>query len=133
MLTKSEITSASNQLDETDIALLLPLIRNTKRYRDNLPLFSDLESVIEDANGTVQAKQINAVLAKVIALGPGEVGINGGEDALNYSQAREREALVNYIISILYEVSELNILRFEVKGADTDYKIGQRNIIGDFL
>lgn len=143
MLTKGEITTASNVLDETDVLMLVSLIRNSVRYRSNPFIFAGLEEAIISLSGTIKARQINAMLAKIEALGVGEVAIKGGEDSLYYSQAQEREAMLNYILSVLYSISEGNFLIIpdglsdaEIQfllGRYSTYRAGQRPIKANLI
>lgn len=137
MLTKQQITDASPTLDETDITMLVTLIRNSKRYRENAGLFGNLRAKILEANNTVRAKQLNAILALIQALGVGEVSINGGDDAISYSQSKEREAMVNYAISVLYEISDADgsiiIIDDGLIFSNGRYSIGQRTVTGGLI
>lgn len=103
MLTKAEITAASTTLDETDQAMWLALFRANSFYRANKLIYPDLEATLDDANGSVKAAMLNATLDRIEALGVGQVQIKNGDEGLNYSQDDERNALVTYGLSILYD------------------------------
>lgn len=102
MLKKTEISSASAILDDTTVAMLVTLIRNSAKYKLNPPYYATVQEKLEDADGSIQAKQLNAILSKIEKLGIGEVEISGGDEGIRYSKTREREALVSYAMSILY-------------------------------
>lgn len=106
MLTKAQITAASSTLDETDVAMIIAAIRITDKYKQNPAYYSDLLARIEDADGTIQAKMLNAAMDSIEELGIGVIEIDqrrvGGSDGLYYSQLLERGSLVEYIIGVLY-------------------------------
>lgn len=103
MLTKAQITSASTTLDDTDIEMLVALFRISSRYKEYPEFFPDLESRLASVDGTIKAQQLNAVLDLIEDLGVGEVQIQGGDEGLRYSQTLEREALINYAMSVVYD------------------------------
>lgn len=106
MLSKDQITAASSVIDETDVAMVMAVIRGSTKYKDNPVFYADIQTRIEDLDGTVQAKMVNAALAAIVDLGIGVVEIDqrrvGGSDGLYYSQVLERNALVDYIIGVMY-------------------------------
>jgi hypothetical protein len=104
MPTRSQISEASTTLDVIGKAQLLSLIRESARYREQVGLYPNLESVV-DAASAVQIQQLNAALTVLDNSGnaDGEVELSGGEDAVLFSQQRERESLISYMISVLYD------------------------------
>jgi hypothetical protein len=103
MFTKAQISAAPNTLDSTDVQMWVAQIRSSARYRGNPELFPDLEDAIASVNGTIKAQQLNVTMAAIVALGTGEVRLSGGDDGLQFSQPAEREALINYALSVIYE------------------------------
>lgn len=119
MPTLAEITAASSTITSIARAQTIALVRSSARYIANPGRYPGLESRIDSVT-TVQAQQINAALAGIDSVGDGTVGITGGEDAVDYSQSRDREQLLDYIISVLYDspaisppiaVSQMNAVR----------------------
>lgn len=128
MLTKAEIVAASPDLDSIDVSMWLALIRANQAYIDNVILFPDVESAIEDASGTVQGQMLNALSARIQALGVGEVFIKNGDEGLNWNQHDERSALVAYALSILYPVTGVSYPT--TTGSYGDYQVRQRSTCG---
>lgn len=103
-LTSNVIANASDHLDELTKALLINYFRQNPVYRSNALLFSlDLVTKIDAAEGTIKARMLNATIAELDKLGIGEVEIRGDEDAVWWSQQREREALVTSAFLTLYD------------------------------
>lgn len=106
MLSKAQINAASAVLDETDIAMFTALIRGSDKYKENPMFYRDFVTLLEDADGTVQAQQLNAAMAAIEDLGIGVVEIDqrrvGSSDGLYYSQVLERQALIEYMLGVLY-------------------------------
>lgn len=131
MLTKAQIAAASPTLDETDIQMLATVIRNGATYKANPVMYPELEGKISDTDGTVKAQMLNATLDLLEALGPGEVELSGGNEGLRYSQTREREALVNYALSVIYDIQLTAVVNpTRVTG---NFGVGQREIDPDFF
>jgi hypothetical protein len=103
MLTKAEITAQPDTLDATDKAMWLALIYANQFYRDNKAIYPDVSTKLDSMNGTVQGKMLNAVLDKIETLGIGEISLQTPDDGLRYSQQSERDALVRYGLSIMYD------------------------------
>lgn len=103
MLSKDEISTASAVLDELDIAMLVTVIKSGGTYKANPPFYNDLTAKIEATDGTTEAKMLNAIKTRIESLGVGEVELRGGDEGVYYSQNKEREALINYAISIIYD------------------------------
>ena len=81
----------------------LALIRANTIYRGNKEYYPDIEIELENASGTVKGQMLNAILDKIEELGIGEASIRNGDEGLNYSQGSERDALVRYALSVLYD------------------------------
>jgi hypothetical protein len=103
MPTQAQITAASDELSDVAQAQLLALIRSSPRYKDQPDFYKLPADAIAAADGTVKARQLNAALALVDTVGDGTVALTGGEEGVDYSQERDLNQLVDYIISVLYE------------------------------
>jgi hypothetical protein len=97
----SQITAASTTLTAIGRAQIISLIRGSSRYQSQIGLYPDLEAKL-DAATTIQIQQLNASLALLDIVGDGTVALEGGEDAVNYDQVRDREQLINYMIDTLF-------------------------------
>jgi hypothetical protein len=122
MPTTAQVTAASTTLSTIARAQVLSLIRGSERYREQVGLYPSLADKV-DAATTVQIQQMNAALTLIDAIGDGTVALTGGEDAVDYSQERDRAQLVDYMIDALYEapavragvaVSSMNPIRTNV-------------------
>jgi hypothetical protein len=103
MPTLAQIAAASTDLTDVAQAQLLALIRSSPRYKAQPDFYKLPAEAIADADGTVKARQLNAALALIDTVGDGTVALTGGEDAVDFDQVRDRDQLVDYIISVLYE------------------------------
>jgi hypothetical protein len=135
MLSKAQINAASATLDETDIAMITAVIRGSDKYIANPAYYIDVVEKIEDADGTIQAKMMNAAMTEIVNLGIGVVEIDqrrvGGSDGLFYSQIAERNALISYMIGTLYpEYFESTTVVVDVNGnvIGGGYQTGQREV-----
>jgi len=135
-LTISLINKASDHLAEKHIQLWLMLFRKLPRYQQYAAIYSDdIEARIRAAEGTLQARMLNALMKEIDALGIGEVMIGartdtitksfsegggtstethgktgGGRDALYWSQSEERLSLVDSALDVLYDDISLMIV-----------------------
>jgi hypothetical protein len=98
---RAQIDDASTTLDATARATWLALIRQCDRYRNARLGYRDLEGVIEAAAGTLKAKQLNAALTLIDSIGSGEIEI--ADEGAKISKPKDREALVDYAIAVLYD------------------------------
>jgi hypothetical protein len=130
MLTKVEIQNASQTLDAIDQEMWLALIRANSFYRDNKVFYPDVETELENASGTVKGQLLNAILDRIEALGVGEVSIKNGDEGLNYSQTAERDALVKYALSVLYDAVDFVELTSTTVGQFGPYHVRQRSFCG---
>lgn len=107
MISKATIQAQSQTLDEIDVANLVAIIKSSDRYKVNPLAFENLQTDIEDVDGSVQAQIINAVIRQMEKLGIGEVEINQaqtvGTDGVVYNKRTEREALIQYVLNVLYD------------------------------
>ncbi len=127
MLTKNEIVSAPATLDETDMEMWLALIRANTFYRGNKIFYPDVQGELDNADGTVKGKMLNAILDRIEALGVGEASIRGGDEGLNWSQSAERDALVKYGLSILYDAVDVVSLTSTTTGDFGAVQVRQRS------
>ena len=121
MISRVKIEAASDVLEDVAIESLISIVRTTARYMQNPAYFTDLRTKLIAVDGTLQAQQVNAALDELELLGVGEVELNQsqtvGTDGLIYSKTRERQALVAYMLGILYEAYQPTIY---VDISDTD-------------
>jgi hypothetical protein len=107
MISRVKIEDASDTLEDVAIESLVAILRTTQRYKDNPSYYSTFKAKLLEVDGTIQAQQVNAALDELETLGIGEVQLNQsqtvGTDGVIYSQSLERQALVDYILGILYE------------------------------
>ncbi len=129
MLTKAEIAAASTTLDETDLEMWLALIRANTFYRGNKVFYPDVETVLDDASGTIKGAMLNAILDRIEALGVGEASIRNGDEGLNWSQSSERDALVKYGLSVLYDATDV-IYQSGTNGNYGAVQVRQRSTAG---
>lgn len=130
MLTKAQIAAAPNTLDAIDIAMLVTILRKSVSYRSSPEFYPELEDAITATIGTVKAQQLNAIMDLIEALGPGEVAISGGDEGLRYSQTAEREAMLNYALSVLYDRT---VAVEQSASAARAYGVGQRDLTDEQL
>lgn len=136
MLSKEQISAASAVLDEVDIAMIVTVIRTSEKYKANPAYYINIQSVIEEADGGVQAKQLNAAMKAISDLGIGMVEIDqrrvSSSDGLYYSQILERNGLVDYMLGVLYpEFFESTSVLTDSKGniiSGANYLTGQREV-----
>lgn len=128
MLTKAEIIAAPSTLDSVDIEMWLALIRANPQYRSNIVFYPDIETVLDEANGDTKGKMLNALAVRIQALGIGVFEIRNGDEGLNYSQRAERNALVEYALSILYPV--VDVVFQTTTGSYGLYQVRQRSACG---
>jgi hypothetical protein len=107
MISSAEVQAESSTLDEVDVINLVSVIRTSERYKANPGFYMELKDKIEAFEGTTEAKLINAIITKLEALGIGVVEINQaqtvGTDGVVYSKQKERDALVDLLLNVMYE------------------------------
>lgn len=103
MPTISQVTTASVTLTAIAQAQLLALIRGSDRYKRNPDFYELPATAIAAASGTIKGQQLNAALVLIDAVGDDTTKLEGGEEAVNFDPERDREKLINFIISCLYE------------------------------
>jgi hypothetical protein len=103
MPTTAQIVAADTTLSELARAQWLALIHNSAAYREQPGLYPSLADRLSDVTA-IQAQQLNAALALIDAIGDGTVAVSPvSGDGTDYSQDRDREALITYGISVLYD------------------------------
>jgi hypothetical protein len=134
-LTSTMITNASDHMSEVDKAWLITLLRQCDLYKENALVFSStIVSKVDAANNTIKARMLNAVLKEIDKLGVGVVEIRGDKDAVWWNQQKERQALLNTALYVLYEVDVEGLSGgsggstgiFPDKGVYGDVAVGQR-------
>jgi hypothetical protein len=101
MLTRDEIAAeAPNNLNAVEQAMWLTLFRDHPNFSaDRYPDAANKLSTVADT----PAKQLLAALRKIEEIGADTARLEGGRSALNYDPVRDRKALVDYGLSVLYE------------------------------
>lgn len=101
--TKAQITAASSTLDEVAQSLWVSYIRQSECYRARPLGYPNLAETIAAAaaEAGLKAQQLNAALTLIDEKGPGEIEIK--EDGATISKTKDRSALVDYGISVLYD------------------------------
>lgn len=106
-LTREIIETSSEHIDEVAKLLVISLIRQLENYRLYANIFSaKLVPAIENVEGTLKARQINAILREIDKLGIGEVEIQD-KDGVRWSQSKERQSLVFQLFTTLFDDSFL--------------------------
>lgn len=111
----SAIETASPQLSAVVKATLLALLRQTTWYRANPSGYASLEAIIDAASGTIKGQQLNAAMKAINELGPGEYSIEGDEDATHYKIADERNAYLEFCLTVLYDAPAGSVFGMEKK------------------
>jgi hypothetical protein len=112
-LTSDMINRASDHLGEREVALWMFHIRKLPQYKKfSIYYEQSLEEKILDAEGTIKARMLNALLAEIDDLDVGEVhiggdqrtiGVGGGDrEGTHWSQTIERLTLIEEGFSILF-------------------------------
>jgi hypothetical protein len=101
MLTRAQINASSPVMDDVTVQYWASLIRNNKKY--NPVLHPNLVSELEATDGDIRGQMLNALLVLIENIGAGEVKLSGGDDGIRYDQTLERDALVAYAISIVFD------------------------------
>jgi hypothetical protein len=102
MPTTTQINAADTTLSAVAQAQWQTLIRASAAYKEQPGLFPNLTGKLASVTA-IQARQLNAALALIDGIGDGTVALTGGSDAVDYSQERDRDALVSYGLSVLYD------------------------------
>lgn len=107
------IETASPNLSAVVKATLVSLLRQTTWFRAHPSAYGNLEAVIDAASGTIKGQQLNAAMKEIDAIGPGEYSIEGDEDALHLKKADERNAYLEFCLTVLYEVPPDSVFGME--------------------
>lgn len=102
MLTRTQIVEADGKIDEIARMQIVTAVRASDEYRQNAGRYPNLEGRLDGA-GKIAAKTINAALQILEGYGGGTVALKGGDDGLDYSIKRDREEMVKYVLSVLYD------------------------------
>lgn len=103
MLTRQQIESETATLDDVAETLLRTSFRACAEYRLNQANFADLDARLAAAAGTT-AQILNAGLTLLESYGDGTINLQpSSAQPLDYSQERDREALLKYLLGVLYD------------------------------
>jgi len=113
-LTTYLISQASDHLSDKHIQLWLLLFRKLPKYKEYAFVYSDtIESRLAEAEGTIKARMLNALMKEIDDLGVGEVHIGGDQrtigagagdrEGTHWSQTIERLTLIEEGLDVLYD------------------------------
>lgn len=103
-LTSYLIRLASDHLSEVDIELWKTLFRSLPEYNEYAIVYSrQVDDALTSADGTLKARQLNALMKLIDELGPGEISIKADADGLYYSMSAERLALILEAFNVIFE------------------------------
>jgi hypothetical protein len=130
-LTTYLISKASDHLNNKSIELWISLFRQLPRYKENAVIYTpELESRLIDAEGTLKARQLNALMSLIDDLGPGEVKIQGDRQGVWFSQTEERLALIEEAFNILFDdISTMVSYGTVETGYEKTVAVGQRDSV----
>lgn len=107
LVTVAEIASAPHALTDADKAAWATDIRGLEEYRTNAALYPNLSDALEEVEGTIVAKQLNAARKILDAIGRGEFSLNSPR-GVRYVRPAEREAYILYGLRALYAGGEVD-------------------------
>lgn len=103
-LTTYLVSNASDHLSSVHIELWQTLFRELPQYQEYALVYSpQVEDALRNTEGTIKARQLNALMTLLDDLGPGEFSIKGDRDGLNYSVPSERLALISEAFSVVFD------------------------------
>lgn len=108
MYTDAQLTAAADTLNSNAKIRILAYCRQSTSYRTAPLRYPDLQGKIDAAeNDATQAKPLNALLGILNSIeGQGiekTVGIKGGSRAVDYQRSRDRLAVQEYMLHVLYD------------------------------
>lgn len=129
MLSRLEIEASSDQITPAAREAWLLLFRGSLVYQQRAYAFTDLEARLDATVGTISARMLNALLAKIEDLGEGEAQLVPGNSrgGIQYSQRLEREALITEAFGLLYDIAAMFTTIFS---ADRVAAAGTRSTYG---
>lgn len=104
MLTRAQIEAAEKTFDYVAKRQFVAAVRFSSEFRANAERYSDLETRL-DYLPSEAVQMVNAGLAILEDYGDGTIAIKGGADGNDYSLSRDREALIQYLLAVVYELS----------------------------
>lgn len=113
-LTTYMVGQASDHLSDKHKALWVLLFKKLPKYQQYAYVYNDtLVQKLDDADGTIKARMLNALMKEIDSLGVGEVHIggdirtvglgNGDRDGTHWSQTIERLSLIEEGLDVLFE------------------------------
>lgn len=107
MPTRAQI-AAAGALQAEDVAWVLPAIKQSKVYTENPGQFptleADLTALVGDAD---KGSQIRAIIAGFEKLGDAQVVLSGGQRAISFDLAENRDILARYVLNVIYDLALL--------------------------
>lgn len=102
MPTLAELAAAATTLSALAQAQWQTLIRMSAQYKEEPGLYPNLTQKLASVTA-IQAQQLNAALGVHEDTGDGTVALTGGTDAVDYSQVRDKDEMVRFALSVLFE------------------------------
>ncbi len=127
-LTTYMISQASDHLSEKHVQLWLLLFRKLPKYKEYAFVYSEtLEDRLTEAEGTIKARMLNALMKEIDDLGVGEVHIGGDQrtigagggdrEGTHWSQTIERLTLIEDGLDVLFDDISTMILPYGTTGS----------------
>lgn len=91
---------------------LIGAVRASAIYQESAALYADVADLVNalvdvttPAADVIKSQQLSAIVTALDDLGDGTVGVKGGKFGADYSQTRDREALIAEVLGLLYEAA----------------------------
>lgn len=124
-ITSYMVAQASDHLSDKHKELWLFWFRKLDKYKEYAFVYSDLlPARLDDAEGTIKARMLNALMKEIDALEVGEVSIEGDREGTHWSQSVERLTLIEEALDVLFDDISTLIVPYGsvVLNADGTYK-----------
>lgn len=103
-VSSQQVAAASEVLTDTTKTLFIIEFRKLDLYRTHARIFSPMiQARLDSATNTIKGKILNAIRTQLDNLGTGQVEIRGDEDAVWWSQEKERQALIADAFLVLFD------------------------------
>lgn len=124
-LTSYLIRQASDHLSDVEIELWKTLFKALPDYNQYAIVYSKLvDDALISADGTLKARQLNALMKLIDDLGPGEISIKADADGLFYSMPDERLAIIKEAFDVIFD--SINNLIVPFMSPASFVAVGQR-------
>lgn len=103
-ITSYMVMQASDHLSDKQKELWLFWFRKLDKYRQYAFVYSELlPTRLDDAEGTLKARMLNALMKEIDALEVGEVQIDRDREGTIWSQTIERLTLIEEALDVLFD------------------------------